>query len=215
MSFFKLNWKTNKGREVKGELPKRSVFGNGFKRSGDIYGNWSTKQASFIVTNYVKRFSTQIHYFYGWKVERILLEDQVFITLVKLRQNYTNLHLAELFHCSTATTNNVILTFVHVLFKLLYEDCLRTVPSREKNRTSMPESFSLFGHCKMVIDCTDLEIAAPGLMGDQKLTYSTYRRMNSFKTLIGVAPNADINHVSKLFPGSTSDKAIVQKSDTC
>lgn len=170
------------------------------------------KQIFFIVVNYVKRFSTEIRYFYGWKVERILLEDQIFITLMKLRQNYTNLHLAELFHCSTATISNVILTFVHVLFKLLYEDCLKTVPSREKNRTSMPESFSLFGHCKMVIDCTDLEISAPGLMSDQKLTYSTYRGMNSFKTLIGVAPNAVITHVSKLFPGSTSDKAIVQKS---
>lgn len=36
--------------------------------------------------------------------------------------------------------------------------------------------------------------------------------MNSFKTLIGVAPNAVITHVSKLFPGSTSDKAIVENS---
>ena len=140
------------------------------------------------------------------------MEDQIFIALMKLRQNYTNLHLAELFHCSTATISNIILTFVHVLYKLLYEDCLQTVPSREKNRTSMPESFSLFGHCKMVIDCTDIEIAAPGLMSDQKLTYSTYKGMNSFKTLIRVAPNAVITHVSKLFPGSTSDKAIVEKS---
>ena len=113
----------------------------------------------------------------------LLLEDQVFITLMKLRQNYTNLLLVELFHCSIATISNIILTlvFVHVLFKLLYEDCLKTVPSRKKNRTSMPESFSLFGHCKMVIDCTDLEIAAPGLMSDQKLTYSAYKGMNSFK----------------------------------
>lgn len=71
------------------------------------------KQIFFIVVNYVKRFSAEIRYFYGWKVERILLEDQIFITLMKLRQNYTNLHLAELFHCSTATISNVILTFVH------------------------------------------------------------------------------------------------------
>lgn len=170
------------------------------------------KQVFSIVVNYVRRFSAEINYFYGWKVERILLEDQVFITLMKLRQNYTKLHLGELFHCSTATISNIILTFVHVLYKLLYEDCLKSVPSREKNRTSMPESFSLFGHCKMIIDCTDVEIAAPGLMSDQKLTYSTYRGVNSFKTLIGVAPNAVITHVSKLFPGSTSDKAIVEKS---
>eukprot|EP00795_Rhopilema_esculentum_P017087 gene17087-8604_t len=64
----------------------------------------------------------------------------------------------------------------------------------------------------MIIDCTDIEVAAPGLMSEQKLIYSTYRGMNSFKTLIGVAPNAVITYVSKLFPGSTSDKAIVEKS---
>ena len=170
------------------------------------------KQIFSIVVNYVRQFSAEINYFYGWSVERILLQDQVFITLMKLRQNYTNLHLAELLHCSTATISNIILTLVHVLYKVLYEDCLQSVPSKEKNRTSMPDFFSLFGHCKMVIDCTDVEIAAPGLMSDQKLTYSTHRGMNSFKTLIGVAPNAVITHVSKLFPGSTSDQAIVEKS---
>ena len=136
----------------------------------------------------------------AWALQ-LQLGDQIFIALMKLRQNYTNLHLAELFHCSTATISNTILTFVHELYKLLYEDCLQTVPSREKNRTSIPESLSLFGHCKMVIDCTDIEIAAPGLMSDQKLTYSTYRGMNSFKTLIGVALNAVITYVSKLFLG--------------
>ena len=36
--------------------------------------------------------------------------------------------------------------------------------------------------------------------------------MNSFKVLIGVAPNAVITFVSKLYPGCISDKAIVQKS---
>lgn len=63
-----------------------------------------------------------------------------------------------------------------------------------------------------VIDCTDLEIAAPEIMCEERMIYSTYRGMNSFKTLIGVAPNAVITHVSKLFPGSTSDKAIVENS---
>ena len=61
----------------------------------------------------------------------------------------------------------------------------------------------------MIIDCTDIEIAAPSLMSEQKLTYSTYSGMNSFKALIGIAPNAVITYVSKLFPGSVSDKAIV------
>ena len=49
-------------------------------------------------------------------------------------------------------------------------------------------------------------------MSHQSATYSSYRGMNSFKVLIGVAPNAVITFVSKLYPGSISDKAIVQKS---
>ena len=37
--------------------------------------------------------------------------------------------------------------------------------------------------------------------------------MNSFKVIVGVAPNAVITFVSKLYPGSISDKAIlVQQS---
>ena len=163
-----------------------------------------------IVVSYVERFKDSVNYFYNWKVECLSLEDQVFITLMKLRQNYTNLHLAQLFACSDKTISNVVLTFVHVLHKLLYHDCMGTVPSREKNKSSMPGSFSLFGNCRMVIDCTDIKVAVPGLMSDQKVTYSSYRGMNSFKVLIGVAPNAVITYVSKLYPGSTSDKEIVR-----
>ena len=76
-----------------------------------------------------------------------------------------------------------------------------TVPSREKNRSLMPGSFSLFGNCRMVIDCTAIEVTLPGLMNNQKVTHSSYRGMNSFKVLIGVAPNAVITYVSKLYPG--------------
>ena len=36
--------------------------------------------------------------------------------------------------------------------------------------------------------------------------------MNSFKVLVGVEPNAVITYVSKLYPGSISDKAIAQES---
>lgn len=89
---------------------------------------------------------------------------------------------------------------------------MRTVPSREKNQAFLPGSFMFLGNCKMVIDCSDIEIATPSKMSDQKkITYSTYRGMSSFKVLLGVAPNAVINYVSPLYPGSTSDKAVVER----
>ncbi|KAK9727489.1 DDE superfamily endonuclease [Popillia japonica] len=44
----------------------------------------------------------------------------------------------------------------------------------------------------------------------QKSTYSTYKQRNTWKGLVGVAPNGVVTFVSKLYPGSTSDKKIVQ-----
>jgi len=70
----------------------------------------------------------------------------------------------------------------------------------------------MFTSCRKVIDCTDIEITAPGLMSLQNATYSNYRGMNSFNVLVRVAPNAVITYVSKLYPGSISDKEIVKQS---
>ncbi|PFX19305.1 hypothetical protein AWC38_SpisGene16293 [Stylophora pistillata] len=60
-----------------------------------------------------------------------------------------------------------------------------------------------------------IEIAAPKLMSQQNATYSSYRGMNSFKVIIGVAPNGVITYVSDLFPGSVSDKVMVKESGFC
>lgn len=171
-----------------------------------------TKEVFNIVVLYALRFKDSINYYYGWCVDMISFEDQIFITLMKARQNYTNLHLAQLFSCSTATISNIVTTFTYVLHYILFHDIMTTMPTRFKNDTCAPSSFSQFSSCRVVIDCTDVEIATPKLMSHQSATYSSYRGMNSFKVLIGVAPNAVITFVSKLYPGSISNKAIVPKS---
>ena len=107
-------------------------------------------------------------------MELISFEDQIFITLMKVRQNYTNLHLAQLFNCSVATISNIVITFIHVLHGILFDDLMTTIPSREKKKISAPSSFSQFGSCRIVIDCTDIEVAAPRLMSQQNATYSSY-----------------------------------------
>lgn len=146
----------------------------------------SMKEVFNIVVLHALRFKDFIVYYSGWKVESINFEDQIFITLMKLRQNYTNLHLAQLFSCSVATIANIVTTFIHVLHSILFHDIMTTIPSRpEKNVLCAPSSFSQFTSCRIVIDCTDVEIAAPGLMSQQNATYSSYRGMNSFKVIVG------------------------------
>lgn len=165
------------------------------------------------VAGLVKCFEGSITYYSGWKVEGILLEDQVFMALMKIRQDYPHLHLAQLFKCSTATVSNVVTTMVHVLHKLLFSEMMSIMPSRQKNQRSMPAFFqSSAFNCRMIVDCTDIKIAAPSQMDQAKLTYSSYRGMHSFKVLISVAPNGVIHFCSPLFPGSVSDKAIMQQS---
>lgn len=171
-----------------------------------------TKDIFNIVVNYVNRFKASISYYSRWKVEIISLEDQIFITLMKLRQNYTNLHLAQLFSCSVGTISNIVTTFIHVLHSLLFVNIMTSIPSRGKNKLCAPSSFSQYTNCRIVIDCTDIEVATPGLMSQQNVTYSSYRGMNSFKVLVGVAPNAVITFISKLYPGSISDKEITKQS---
>jgi len=160
---------------------------------GTLHPTLPTKEVFDILVEYALRFKDSINYFYAWKVNTISFEDQIFITLMKVRQNYTSLHLA-----------NIVITFIHVLHYIVFKEIMTTVPSRHKNNTCIPSSFSSsgFSTCKIIIDCTDIEVATPGLMSHQHATYSSYRGMNSFKVLIGVAPNAVITVVSQLYPGS-------------
>ena len=53
-----------------------------------------TRDVFNIVVSYTESFKDQINYLAGWRVESIAFEDQIFITLIKVRQNYTNRHLA-------------------------------------------------------------------------------------------------------------------------
>ena len=85
-------------------------------------------------------------------------------------------------------------------------------PSREKNELRLLSSYSFFTNCRIIIDCTDIEIAKPILMSHQSATYSSYRGIISFKVLVGVASNSVITFMSNLYPGSISDKEIVRKS---
>ena len=97
-----------------------------------------TKQLFDVVVLYTLRFKHSIIYFQGWKVESISLEDQIFISLMKIRQNYTNLHIAQLFSGSETTISNTVITFLHLLHEILFTFFMSTVPSREKNKTCLP-----------------------------------------------------------------------------
>ena len=91
-----------------------------------------TKEVFEIVVRHASRFNDSINYFRDWKVESITFEEQIFITLLKVRQNYTNLSLAQLFNCSVATISSIITTFTHVVHSILFHDIMTSIPIQIK-----------------------------------------------------------------------------------
>jgi len=172
-----------------------------------------TPDAFCILTDVVT--SHPIHYYLGWQVECLPLQDQLLITLMKLKCNLTHTDIGVRFGISKQTVRNITTTFICFLHEFLFEGVMGRagIPSQLKNQGCLPNSFSSFSNCRIILDCTEVQIDVPRYsMAHQKETFSHYKQRNTFKSLIGVAPNGCITFVSPLYPGSVSDKEIVKQS---
>lgn len=70
----------------------------------------------------------------------------------------------------------------------------------------MPSCFFKFPNWKVILDCTEKEVAVPYSLSKQKAVYSHYKQKHTFKVLVGVAPNGTITFVSDFHAGPISDK---------
>jgi hypothetical protein len=62
------------------------------------------------------------------------------------------------------------------------------------------------------MDATEVTQDIPSELNAQSLSYSSYKSRHTVKALTCVAPNGAIVYVSDLYPGSTSDAAVVEHS---
>lgn len=148
-------------------------------------------------------------YYYNWTVVAFDLNDQVLITLMKLRLNLDYMDLANRFKTSTHSIGNIVLTFIYLLHEILYQRLMKDVPSQEKNALCLPNCFSSYRNCRMILDCTEFTCDIPKRLDEQKKLYSNYKHRNTLKGLVAIAPNGVITYCSCLYPGLTSDKQIV------
>ena len=151
------------------------------------------------------------NYYAGWAVTCFSIEDQLLMTLMKLRLNYRDMDLAVRFSTSRATVSNIINTYVSVLHEIFYEGVLKElgIPSQLKCKGSMPKSFDEFASARIAMDATEVIQDVPSDMNSQSLSYSSYKSRHTVKALTCVAPNGALVFTSELYPGSTSDAAIV------
>ena len=79
----------------------------------------------------------EITYHSGWRMEAVTAEEQLFLTPMKLRCNFSHADLAVRFSVSESTISNITLTWINVLHEVLYEGMLQEpdMPSVLKNKT--------------------------------------------------------------------------------
>ena len=180
-----------------------------------------------LLLDYYQRFP--LTYWDGWKALALCPAYQLRMAFMKLRCNFTDIDLAYRLKVSALAVRNVKQTRVTVLHKVLYTvhctlytvHCTlytvhytlytgrmerRGMPSAAKNRGSLPAAFTNFPSCCIILDCTEVQVAMPTAMDAPRATFSHYKQRNTFKGLIGVAPNGTITFCSKLYPVNTSDK---------
>ena len=137
--------------------------------------------------------------------------DELFMFLMRLRQNFPEQDLAERFRITESTVSRILLTWTSLLYFVLGNIPLWI--SKEEIIRRMPRCFKhTYPSTRVIIDCTEIETQyASSLVANSKL-YSNYKSRPTFKCLIGVSPSGSITFVSHLFNGSISDVAIVKMS---
>lgn len=167
---------------------------------------------SFVVIAKMIKLFQPLHYWTGKAVVSLTVEDQLLLTLSRLKLNSPYYDLSQRFNISTTTALNVFRTYLQALHGIFFTGCMDKIPSLEKNRRSLPSSFIEHSHCRVVIDCTEFQIETPRQdLSAAVSSYSNYKGFLSAKYLIAVAPNGGITFVSNGYAGSTSDKMVTSR----
>ncbi|XP_072014153.1 LOW QUALITY PROTEIN: uncharacterized protein [Amphiura filiformis] len=139
------------------------------------------------------------------------LEDELLMTLMKLRLNLREDDLAFRFGIGQSTVSQVLSTWLPFLQKEL--DAFINWPSKEATLKYYPACFHKYkGTVRCIIDCTEIQIERPSLAASNTQVYSQYKSRPTVKCLVGITPSGAISFVSKPVGGNTSDKKIVKMS---
>ena len=138
-------------------------------------------------------------------------ENQLFMTLVKLRLNLKSKDLAFRFGLSPSQVSRYLTTWICFLYHHLNE--LDWMPSVEQVYGTLPCIFrDKFPNTFAIIDGSELFIETPSDLHMQSSTWSQYKHHNTAKFLVACTPNGAISYVSPLYVGSISDVELTQIS---
>ena len=118
----------------------------------------------------------ELKYYHG-VVPSLPVEDQFFVTLIKLRRKKTNFEFSRMFAISQATVTNIFVTWIN--FMTVQWGEIDWWPSRDLVSYFAPIDFQLkFPTTRVVVDGTECPIQKPKQPIAQQATFSTYKNKN-------------------------------------
>jgi len=139
------------------------------------------------------------------------LQDQIVLTLFKLRQNHDFQVIAGTIGLNPKTVSGYFHKWINIMYhKLRF---LVKMQDRDHIFDTIPNHFrSEFPKITSIIDCFEIRCESPEKLRLKAQLYSNYKKHSTIKILISCSPTGSINFVSKAWGGRASDKTIVLES---
>ncbi|XP_049520452.1 uncharacterized protein LOC119443739, partial [Dermacentor silvarum] len=138
-------------------------------------------------------------------------QDQVLLTLMRLRLGLLLNDLSFRFGISTALVSRIFCTIVSALAHFSRKYLVFWL-ARETIRRTMPSIFEDYPLATCIIDCFEIFAEKPGNLLRRNQTYSHYKSHNTAKVLHVIAPNGFVMFISKPYGGRASDRFITLDS---
>ena len=123
--------------------------------------------------------------------KKLLLIDQLFMFMHKVRLGTLDQDLADKFRVSQSTVSRNMVSWANYLYCLLGSQPLW--PSRAQVQQHMPAVFRVaYPNVRVILDCTELKVQSPSSMLLNSELYSHYKGTNTYKCLVGISPGGAV-----------------------
>ena len=139
------------------------------------------------------------HLNYSWDTPQdISVENQFFLTLIKLCLHSPNRELSILFCIAETVVSNIFVTWINFMYVTWSK--LNIWPCKELVQFYMPHGFRrLYPTTRLIVDGVEIYIKKPVKPSAQQATFSSYKNRNTLKAVVGISPGGLVSHIPDAF----------------